>query len=161
MTRPFNAMRLSLVLLLALALPLRTASAHPRLLRAVPAPESRLAAAPREITLTFHEAVLVGLSRLTLLDATRHAVPLDSTRTAMGDAKTLTAKIPGTLRPGRYAVKWQVGGADGHPVRGEYSFVVEAGPVRPAKRPAPPVQEAAAAPFTDADMAAGFRRARR
>ncbi len=154
-------MRLSLVLLLALALPLRTASAHPRLLRAIPAPESRLAVAPRAITLTFHEAVLVGLSRLTLLDATGHAVTLDSLRAAMGDAKTLTAMIPGTLRPGRYTVKWQVGGADGHPVRGTYGFVVEAGPLRPAKRSSPPIPEDAAAPFTDADNEVPFRRARR
>src|SRR3989304_13832 len=143
-------MRLGLVLLLPLALPARTASAHPRLLRAVPAPESRLATAPREITLTFHEAVVVGLCRLTLLDATRHAVSLDSIRAAMGDAKTLTAKILGTMRPGRYTVKWQVGGADGHPVRGEYGFVVMAGPVRPAGRSVPKVHGVAAESGTDA-----------
>ncbi len=161
MTRPFNATRLGLVLLFALGLPVRTASAHPRLLRAVPALGSRLVVAPREITLTFHEVLSVGLCRITLLDAARHTVTLDSLRAATGDAKTLAAKIPGTLRPGRYTVKWQVGGADGHPVRGEYSFVVEAGPVRPMNGSTPPAQGDAAAYFRDAGSTAGFGAARR
>ncbi|MHB1096024.1 MAG: copper resistance CopC family protein [Gemmatimonadaceae bacterium] len=161
MTRLFNAMRLGLALLFALALPIRTASAHPRLLRAAPAPESRLSITPREITLTFHEAVSVGLCRLTLLDAARQTVTLDSLRVAPGDARTLTTKIHGMLRPGRYTVKWQAGGADGHPVRGEYNFVVEADPVRPAKRSVPPVQGGAATPLADAGMSARFRSTRR
>jgi len=154
-------MRLGLMLLFALALPTGRASAHPRLLRAVPVPESRLATAPREITLTFHEAVVIGLCRLTLLDATRHVVSLDSTRAAMRDAKTVTAKILGPMRPGRYTVKWQVGGADGHPVRGEFSFVVDAGPVRPAQRSIRPDQEVAAASRTDDGVAAEVRGVRR
>jgi methionine-rich copper-binding protein CopC len=81
--------------------------------------------APREISLSFNEAVSVALSRLTLLDAAQRAVKLDSLRHAPGDAKTLTAKVLGALRPGRYSVKWQAGGADGHPMRGEYTFTVD------------------------------------
>jgi methionine-rich copper-binding protein CopC len=161
MTRPFHVLRLGLALFVALALPVRSISAHPRLLRAVPAPESRLATAPREISLAFHEAVVVGLCRLTLLDATRHAVSLDSIRAVRGDAKTLTVKILGTMRPGRYTVKWQAGGVDGHPVRGEFSFVVDAGSVRPAKRSAPPVQADATTSLTGARIAAEVRGARR
>ncbi|MHB0962081.1 MAG: copper resistance CopC family protein [Gemmatimonadaceae bacterium] len=160
MTHPFNATRLGLALLFALVLPVRTASAHPRLLRAVPASESRLAVAPREIALTFHETVVVGLCRLTLLDAARHTVTLDSLRAATGDAKTLTAKIPGTLRPGRYTVNWQAGGADGHPVRGAYSFVVEAEPVRPAKDSTRPARGDAAAFLPGAGATSRSRAAR-
>jgi methionine-rich copper-binding protein CopC len=154
-------MRLGLVLLFALGLPIRTASAHPRLLRAVPAPESRMTVAPREIALTFHEGVSVGLSRITLLDAAQHVVTLDSLRAAPGDTKTLTAKIVSALRPGRYTVKWQAGGADGHPVRGEYSFVVEAGPVRPMNGSTPSAQGDAAAHLRDASCTAGYGVARR
>ncbi len=160
MTRPFNATCLGVVLLFALALPVHSASAHPRLLRAVPASENRLAVAPREITLTFDEAVVVGLCRLTLLDAARHTVTLDSLRAATGDTKTLTAKIPGTLRPGRYTVKWQAGGADGHPVRGEYGFVVEAEPAGPVKASSPPARSDAAAFVPGTGTASRFRAAR-
>ena len=141
MTRRFNALRLALALLFALVLPIGTASAHPRLLRAVPAAESRLPVAPRAVSLTFDESVSVALGRLTLVDAMQHTVALDSVRAVPGDAKTLTAKILGTLRPGRYTVRWQVGGADGHPVRGAYGFVVEEGTaVRPTKGAILPAQ---------------------
>jgi methionine-rich copper-binding protein CopC len=161
MTCPCNATRLALVLLLTLALPVRAASAHPRLLRAMPAGDSRLTVAPREIVLTFHEDLSVRLCRLTLLDAAQHSVTLDSLRTASGDAKTLTVKILGTLRPGRYTVKWQAAGADGHPVRGAYSFVVEANPVRPVKGSTPPADGGAAAIVLGVGGTVGFRAARR
>lgn len=125
MRRSRKIMRMVPAVLLALALPVHTASAHPRLLRAAPAAESHVTRAPREIALSFNEAVSVALSRLTLLDAAKRAVKLDSLRPAPRDAKTLTAKVLGALRPGRYSVKWQAGGADGHPMRGEYTFVVD------------------------------------
>lgn len=127
MKRPFAARQLALLLVLAVALPFRTATAHPRLVRAVPAAGSHLTTAPREVSLTFNEAVTVALCRLTLLDATQHPVALDTLRAAPGNARTLTARILGKLPPGRYSVKWQAGGADGHPIRGEYTFVVDPG----------------------------------
>lgn len=125
MRRSHKIMRMALAALLALALPVHTASAHPRLLRAAPVAGSHVTGALRAISLSFNETVSVALSRLTLLDAAKHAVTLDSLRPAPGDAKTLTAKVLGVLRPGRYSVKWQAGGADGHPMRGEYTFVVD------------------------------------
>jgi len=145
MTRPFNAVRFTPLLLLALVVPLRTASAHPRLLHAAPAIGDRIAVVPRQVSLTFSEAVTVGLCRLTLLDAVQRPVALDSLRAAPGDAKTVTAKILSVLRPGRYTVKWQAGGADGHPVRGEYSFVVQTVPsslTKPETQPPQPDFEA-------------------
>ena len=161
MTLPFSVMRPAFGMLMAFVLPIHTASAHPRLLRAVPAPESRLTVAPREITLTFHEAVSVRLCRLTLLDAAKQRITLDSLRAAPGDAKTLTVKILSTVRPGSYTVKWQVGGVDGHPVRGEYRFVVAAGPARPLKGSPPPGQDGAVASATGGGISTGFHRARR
>ena len=43
----------------------------------------------------------------------------------------------------------------------DFSFVVDAGPVRPAQRSIPPGQGTAAASLTDAGTAAEFRSARR
>ncbi|MBI3793052.1 MAG: copper resistance protein CopC, partial [Gemmatimonadetes bacterium] len=60
----------SLVALAALlALPLHNAAAHPRLVKATPAADSRTAVAPTEISLTFNEPLTLALSRITLLDA--------------------------------------------------------------------------------------------
>lgn len=122
------------LLLLALALPFRTAAAHPRLVRAVPAAESHVQAMPHALSLTFNEDLTIALSRLTLLDPAGQPVALDTVRFAPDDNKTLTAKILGTMPAGRYTVKWQAAGADGHPMRGEYTFVLDAGPSESTKR---------------------------
>ena len=129
MLRPCRPRPLAFLLLLALVLPFRSVAAHPRLVRAVPAAESHVQAVPRALSVTFNESLTAVLSRLTLLDPAGRPVALDTLRTAPEDAKTLTARILGTMPAGRYTVKWQAAGADGHPMRGEYTFVLDAGPV--------------------------------
>ncbi len=122
----------SLVVLTALlALPLHDAAAHPRLLKAAPAADSRTAVAPKEISLTFNEPLTLALSRITLTDATQRVIMLDTLRAGLDDAKTLVAQVTGALAPGRYTIKWQAAGADGHPMRGELTFVLD-----PAAAPA-------------------------
>ena len=121
------------LLLLALALPFRTAAAHPRLVRAAPAADTHVQTVPRALSLTFNEPLTIALSRLTLLDPAGQPVALDTLRFAPEDTKTLTAKILGTMPAGRYTVEWQAAGADGHPMRGEYTFVLDAGPVESTK----------------------------
>ena len=128
-------------LLFVLALPLSAAHAHPRLMNAVPAAEGRVGARPRALTLTFNESLAVVLCRVSLLDQTSQLVKLDTLRAGVNDAKTLTATILGPLSSGRYTVKWQAAGADGHPVRGEYTFTIDADTtgtgLASASRPAP------------------------
>lgn len=114
-----------LALAALLALPLHDAAAHPRLLKATPAADSRSSVAPTEIVLTFNEPLTLALSRITLTDATQRPIALDSLRNGHDDPKTLLAKVTGVLAPGRYTVKWQAAGADGHPMRGELTFVVD------------------------------------
>ena len=122
------------LLLLALALPFRTAAAHPRLVRAAPAADTHVQTVPRALSLTFNEPLTIALSRLTLLDPAGQPVALDTLRFAPEDTKTLTAKILGTMPAGRYTVKWQAAGADGHPMRGDYTFVLDASPVESTKQ---------------------------
>lgn len=114
---------LALAAALALAVPLSAASAHPRLLKATPAADSRLTERPRQLSLTFNESLDLALTRVTLHRG-EGAIRLDSLRLAAADDATVTATIVGTLAPGRYTVRWQVTGDDGHPVRGTYSFEV-------------------------------------
>lgn len=122
------------LLLLLLALPFRTAAAHPRLVRAAPAADTHVQTMPRALSLTFNEPLTIALSRLTLLDRAGQPVALDTLRFAPEDTKTLTAKILGAMPAGRYTVKWQAAGADGHPMRGDYTFVLDAGPVESTKQ---------------------------
>jgi copper resistance protein C len=103
--------------------PLAASTRHPRLLRSAPAADSRLDAPPRQLALTFNESLDLALTRLTLLHGER-PVRLDSLRLAEGDDRTVTAAISASLAPGRYTVRWNVTGDDGHPVRGSFSFEV-------------------------------------
>lgn len=52
------------------------------------------------------------------------AIRLGALQFDQGDDKTVTASIVGSLAPGRYTVRWQVTGDDGHPVRGTFTFEV-------------------------------------
>jgi methionine-rich copper-binding protein CopC len=127
---------LALLIALSLAVPLSAARAHPRLLKATPAADSRTAEAPRQIALTFNESLDLALTRVTILRGETPVRP-DSLRLATGDDKTVVATLGTALAPGRYTVRWQVTGDDGHPVRGEFSFeVLPAGstPADPATR---------------------------
>jgi len=110
---------------LALVLPAQQASAHPRLIKSTPIADAHVAAAPTEISVTFNEKVTVALSKLFLVDAAQKPVALDSVHSAATEGTTLSAKTTGKLAAGRYTVKWMAAGSDGHPMRGEFSFVVD------------------------------------
>lgn len=107
-------------------LPLSRAEAHPKLLSATPAVDSHIANAPTTLSLTFNENITLALSAITLVDAAQKAIKLDSLHSAKDDAKTLVTKVTGAMAPGRYTVKWTAAGGDGHPMKGEFSFTVDA-----------------------------------
>lgn len=115
-----------LLLLVALAFsPLRSAAAHPKLLKGLPVAGSR-GAAPREIRLTFNEAITPALSRIALFDVKKQTVTLGTLVVASDDPRALVVSITAPMAPGRYTVRWQAAAADGHPVRGSFTFEVAA-----------------------------------
>jgi methionine-rich copper-binding protein CopC len=133
--------RAALVLgsLLAVTLPARSALAHPKLVSASPAANASVEQSPALISATFNETLTLSLSKLTLIDAAQRAIPLEATKAAEGDPKTLTARVTVALKPGRYTAKWQAAGADGHPMRGEFTFLVVA-PSGAGPSPKPPAR---------------------
>ncbi len=125
---------LTLAVALSLALPLSAAQAHPRLLKATPAADSRVEA-PRQVVLSFNEELDLALTRVTITHGTVQVRP-DSVHLVAGDNKSIVASFGTALPPGRYNVRWQVTGDDGHPVRGEFSFEVlpaQSAPATPAR----------------------------
>lgn len=122
-------MRASLGLLLALVVAVlgtpTAALAHGELKSSVPAAGSRLAVAPTELRLTFTEAVEMTFTRVELVGPDSQLVALGSLAYADGDARrVVVAAIRGPLVAGTYTVAWQIAGADGHPVRGRFTFTV-------------------------------------
>ena len=129
MSRLRGAGRAGVVLLVAvlgvLGVPSR-ASAHGALRSSEPAAGAHLATAPRELRLTFTEAVEIAVARLELLGPDSAAVALSPLR--RGDSATVVvADVRGPLVAGSYTVAWQVVGRDGHPVRGRFRFTIAPG----------------------------------
>jgi Uncharacterized protein, homolog of Cu resistance protein CopC len=110
--------------LCALLLLPAAAHAHAHLVRARPAAGDTVRVALRLLRLEFSEAPELGVSSLRLVDAQGRDVRLLPLRTAPDSARVLIADVPEPLAPGRYTVRWQVAGRDGHPVHGEYGFVL-------------------------------------
>jgi putative copper export protein/methionine-rich copper-binding protein CopC len=134
---------LALLVCAVLALVPASAYAHGALQRSAPAKGAHLSEAPRELRLTFNEAVELAVARLQLLAPDSAAVDLGPLALAADSARVLVAPIRGGLVAGTYTVAWQVAGADGHPVRGTYTFVIApgarglAGPLAPGAAPPP------------------------
>lgn len=127
--------------------------AHSVLRRSEPAARAHLHEAPRRIRLTFSEAQSRAFTRITLRSP---AGDLALGPVRIVDDTIALAEVQGLLAPGAYTVLWQIAGADGHPVRGEFQFSItenaagiadvgaqargEAGGVVPAPaQPGPPV----------------------
>jgi putative copper export protein/methionine-rich copper-binding protein CopC len=100
------------------------APVHGALARSVPAKNARLTEAPRTLRLTFTERPELAFTNLHLLGPDSVEVELGPLR--LDSARTVVTDIRGPLVAGTYVVAWQMAGADGHPVRGRYSFSVAA-----------------------------------
>ena len=96
------------------------AAAHAQLERTVPEAGAQLDVSPREVVLRFSEGVRPVPAGLRVLaeDGTR----VDEARPRSSES-TVTLVLP-PLADGAYVVSWRVVSADGHPVRGAFTFRV-------------------------------------
>lgn len=106
------------------------ASAHPFLRRSSPAASDTLATGPSQLRLVFSEPIELRFTRVQLLGPTGPLGSLGPLRTVPDSLGTILAGIDGVLAAGRYVVRWQVAGDDGHIVRGEFAFTVLPKPAR-------------------------------
>lgn len=115
------------VLALAAFASIRDLEAHTGLRRSSPGKGAHLSTAPRELRLTFTEAVERPGARLTLVGPGGREVALGTLTVPPDSGRQLLAAITGPMQAGTYTVRWQITGRDGHPVRGEFVFVVAPG----------------------------------
>ncbi|MEJ7760660.1 MAG: copper resistance protein CopC [Gemmatimonadaceae bacterium] len=102
------------------------AHAHGALKSSAPAKNTKLTAVPKEIALVFNEPVELVFTRVELAGPDGK-VSLAGLVFAGSDKRAVKAGIEGPLVAGPYTVTWQMAGADGHPIRGNFAFSVEAG----------------------------------
>lgn len=110
-------------LVVLLAGPPGSASAHPSLVQTAPSGGAVAATAPEDIQLGFSERVVPRGSSVSVRDLDGKAVALDPLST-LGGGTALQVHPSAPLQPGVYSVRWSVLGDDGHVVAGRFSFGV-------------------------------------
>lgn len=112
------------------------ARAHPTLRASTPARDATLLVAPSSIRLQFSESVELALTRVALNLVGGASVALGKATRPADSLGIVVVPIATTLANGSYKVTWRIVGTDGHPARGEFSFVVAVA-ARPASPAAP------------------------
>jgi copper transport protein len=107
--------------LLAALIPGGPASAHAELVATDPADGAIVEKAPEALTMQFSEAVSLRPDGVRVLDSSGARVDAGS---ASADGSDVTVPLDGTIDDGTYVVAWRAVSADGHPIRGSYTFSV-------------------------------------
>ncbi len=96
--------------------------AHTKLQSSIPSDQSVLVESPTSINLNFNKAV--NLIKLTLKDGHKNKVNLEFTPNK-NKAPSFNVLLSSKLSKGAYYVTWTIIGADGHKVKGDFSFTLK------------------------------------
>ena len=97
---------------------------HTVLVKATPAIDGTVKAAPADLTLWFNERPDLSLSNIRLRGPDGTMIELGGVK-AGTDSTALTVPVRGTMKPGKYMVLYRTAGDDGHVMRGSYSFTFQ------------------------------------
>ena len=122
-----------------------SAFAHAALLATSPAASRIAPPAVGEVDLTFSERVEPRFAAISVTDAKGRQLATGAPSRSVADPRTLVRPVK-RLRPGWYLVYWRVISADGHPVRGAFTFAVGPGPGPAVQFAVPSLRETAATP---------------
>jgi copper transport protein len=134
----------ALVVAAALALP-AVAWSHAVLLKTVPAASVVVSSPPKSAALVFSEAVEPRFAIVSVTDAAAHQLTAAPAHRSTANLDELDVPLK-PLREGWYLVVWRVISADGHPVRGAYTFAVGPNPGPAPQFTIPALSETAATP---------------
>ena len=126
----------------ALAAP-ASAWAHAALLRTTPSASAVLNGAPKEVAMTYSEAVEPRFAVVSITDAAGRPVAAGPPDRSPANPDTLVTKLK-PIGEGWYLVYWRVISADGHPVRGAFTFALGPNPGPAPQFPIPSLSETAA-----------------
>ena len=129
---------------LALALP-QAAWAHAALLRTDPQASGTIPSSPRRVSLTFDEAVAPRFAVISVTNARGEQEATGSPQALPSAPDTIAVRVR-HLPEGWYLVYWRVISADGHPVRGAFTFAVGPNPGPAPQFVIPSLSESAATP---------------
>jgi copper resistance protein C len=116
-------MRLAILIVLAMATAASPACAHALLERALPPVGSEITGAPRQIVLTFTEAVEPLFSTIELRGPDGSVVATSKPQPPPGNSRQLVIDLP-ALAGGEYTVIWHAASVDTHKTEGSYRFTI-------------------------------------
>ena len=105
-----------------------TASAHAYLIKTVPAASVVLNAPPKNIQLTYDEAVEPRFAIISVTDADGHQETTGPVHRSPSDPDTLVVPLRPNLPEGWYLIYWRAISVDGHPVNGAFTYAVGPNP---------------------------------
>jgi copper transport protein len=132
---------LGLAVAAALALP-GAAWGHAALLKTEPVASRTINAAPPEVRLTYSEPIEPRFAIVSVTDAAGRQVTIGHPTSAQGAPQSIVAPLR-HVPEGWYLVFWRVISADGHPVRGAFTFAVGPNPGPPPQFRVPSLSETA------------------
>jgi copper resistance protein C len=115
---------MSVVALIAASLSVNAAFAHPELQSAEPAVGSDATTSPKQIRITFNEAVILQFSGVELKDQVGKLIATGKAAVDPANKNVLVVPIGEQLPPGSYKVEWHAVSEDTHREKGTYSFTV-------------------------------------
>ena len=113
-------------------------SAHTVLVNSIPQSESVINSLPPEVTITFaEELIAIGDSNsIKVFDSTNNDVSLGEVLVA---GPTLSKALETSEKAGEYKVEYRAVAADGHVIKGEFTFTVEASAVTTSEIKSDPI----------------------
>jgi methionine-rich copper-binding protein CopC len=103
----------------------QSAIAHAEVVKSFPLANSTLTKAPKYVQLEFGEAITTFKSKnansIVVLDAKAQKITTSKLSVKQGIARI---EFVGTLKPGRYTVKYRIVSADGHVLNAQFKFTL-------------------------------------
>jgi copper transport protein len=128
-----------------LALP-AAASAHAYLVRTSPVASGVLDTPPRQVALTYDEAVEPRFALVSVTDASGKQQTTGPVKRSAANPDTLLVPLAPQLPQGWYLIYWRAISVDGHPVQGAFTFAVGPNPGPAPQFPVPHVSATATTP---------------
>ncbi len=100
----------------------RPVEAHMKPVKSEPAADAAVATSPKQVQVWFTQSPDPKLSKLAMTGPSGSIKLTDVRVTA---DKSIVATVDGSLTDGRYSVRWQAAGDDGHLQKGEFAFTVQ------------------------------------
>ena len=147
-SRPWLAGRFAVIPLILATVPLSgtdydletdaDAAPHLRLKESSPAEDETVSESPEAVTLIFTQAPQMAGTSVRLLPRGGEPLELEDAVASEDDPATVVLTLAGSLDDGEYVVMWRAMAQDGHTIRGDFAFTVEADPPNFDPNPFPP-----------------------